>query len=328
MLHSHLNHAMIFIPDVLPTGPAVCDSVCSRGVDAESAGHSSSVQIDPDGMLSPDERSSFRSIVQEYVFDANYRGYNVNVRPFEAVVNIGPVEPLQRKGHLPQYAFNQLAELQNKFDELESMGVFVRPKDVPITVEYLNPSILVKKRNESFRLVTAFTDVGRYRKPQPALMPDVDSTLCKIAQWKHIISTDLSNAFYQIPLSHNSMRYCGVVTLFRGVRVYARCAMGMPASKTAVEELRCRVLGDLLEEGVDGTPTKLQKTTAVPGQQRSPFIRCKKTTICPSSTVILGWVWHLGTIQASPHRIATLARCDRPSTVKSIRSFIAECIRC
>ena len=97
--------------------------------------------------------------------------------------------------------------------------------------------------------MTAFTDVGR-SKPQPALMPHVDSTLRKIAQWNHIISTDLSNAFYQIPLSHNSMKYCGVVTPFRGVRVYARCAMGMPGSETALEELLCRVLGDLLEEGV------------------------------------------------------------------------------
>ena len=111
------------------------------------------------------------------------------------------------------------------------MRVFVRPEVVPISVEYLNPSFLVKKRNGGFRLVAAFTDVGRYSKPQPALIPDVDSTLRKIAQWKHIIYTDLSNAFYQIPLSLSSMRYCGVVTPFRGVRVYARCAMGMPVPR-------------------------------------------------------------------------------------------------
>ena len=46
------------------------------------------------------------------------------------------------------------------------------------------------------------------------------------------------------------MKYCGVVTPFRAVRVYARSAMGMPGSETALEELLCRVLGDLLEEGV------------------------------------------------------------------------------
>ena len=110
-------------------------------------------------------------------------------------------------------------------------------------MEYLNPSFLMKKPNGGFRLVTAFTDVGRYSKPQPSLMPDVDSTLRKIAQWKHIIATDLTNAFYQIPLARSSMKYCGVVTPYKGVRVYTRCAMGMPASETALEELTCRVLG-------------------------------------------------------------------------------------
>ena len=62
--------------------------------------------------------------------------------------------------------------------------------------------------------------------------------------------SDLTSAFYQIPLAKESMKFCGVATPFRGVRVYARCAMGMPGSETPLEELMCRVLGDLLQEGV------------------------------------------------------------------------------
>ena len=46
------------------------------------------------------------------------------------------------------------------------------------------------------------------------------------------------------------MKYCGVATPFRGVRVYATSAMGMPGSETALKGLMCRVLGDLLEEGI------------------------------------------------------------------------------
>lgn len=42
------------------------------------------------------------------------------------------------------------------------------------------------------------------------------------------------------------MKYCGVVTPFREVRVPTRSAMGMPGSETALEELMCRVLSDLL----------------------------------------------------------------------------------
>ena len=165
-------------------------------------------------------------------------------------------------------------------------------------------------------------------KPQPALIPDADSTLRKIAQWKHIISTDLSKAFYPIPQSHTSTKYCGVVTPFRGVRVYIRCSMGMPGSETALELLYH--LLDLLEKGVvaklvydsyceGNTITELQRNfrtlllcLANNGLRLSGVNR----TICPSSTVIFGWMWHLPTTQGSPHRIATLASCDRPSTVK------------
>jgi hypothetical protein len=116
----------------------------------------------------------------------------------------------------------------------EKYGVFKKPEDIDVAVEYLNPSFLKKKANGSFCLVTAFSDVGRYNKPQPSLMPDVDSTIRRIAQWKHIIVTNLTKSFYQIPLSQDSMKYGGVVTPFKGVNVYTRSATGMTGSETAL----------------------------------------------------------------------------------------------
>ena len=49
-------------------------------------------------------------------------------------------------------------------------------------------------------------------------MPDVDTTLRTIAPWRYMIKTDLTRAFYQIPLSKSSLKYCGVATPFRGIR--------------------------------------------------------------------------------------------------------------
>ena len=77
---------------------------------------------------------------------------------------MGPVLPPQHKGRVPQYSRDKLVELQQKFDDLEKQGIFRRPEDIDVTVEYLNPSFLVKKPSEGFRLVTAFSDVGRYSK--------------------------------------------------------------------------------------------------------------------------------------------------------------------
>ena len=108
----------------------------------------------------------------------------------------------------------------------------------------------MKKPSGGHRLVTAFSEVAAYAKPQPSLMPDVDSTLRQIACWKYVITTDLRKAFYQIPFSKDSMKFCGISTPFKGIRVYKRCAMGMPGSETALEELMSRVLGDLIQEGV------------------------------------------------------------------------------
>ena len=96
------------------------------------------------------------------------------------------------------------------------------PEDLPITVKYLNPSFLVKKPSGGHRLVTAFADVSRYSKQQPSLMPDVNTTLRIITPWRYLIKTDLTQAFYQIPISQSSLKYCGVAIPFRGIRVYAR----------------------------------------------------------------------------------------------------------
>ena len=272
--------------------------------------HSSTVQLDPHGILPTKAKQAFSDTLREFddVFSPSLPGYNGKAGPFQAVVNMGPVLPPQRKGRIPQYSRNQLSELQEQFNLLEEQGVFKPPEDIGITVEYLNPSFLVKKPNGGHRLVTAFADVGRYAKPQPSLMPNVDGILRHIAQWKYITVSDLTKSFYQIPLSQSSMKYCGVVTPFRGVRVYTRSAMGMPGSETALEELMCRVLGDLLEEGVvvkladdlycgGNSPDDLLynwKRVLTALQACNLKLSPTKTIIAPRTTNILGWIWEIG----------------------------------
>lgn len=296
------------------------------------------IELDHDNLLSLTLKEKFKEVHREYdtVFSPSIKCYNGAMGPIEAVVNIGPVQPPQRKGRLPQYDRGRLVELQNKFDEFEKLGIFARPEDLGVVVEYLNPSFLVKKASGDFRLVTAFSDVGRYSKPQPSLMPDVDSTIRNIGSWKYLISTDLTKSFYQIPLCKESMKYCGVATPFKGIRVYTRSAMGMPGSETALEELMCRILGDLITEGFvckiadnlycgGNTPEDLLNTwkrVLFALDKANLGLSATKTFICPKSTVVLGWIWTSGEISASPHRISTLVSCPIPETVKNLRSFI------
>ena len=96
--------------------------------------------------MPPDVRNKFNQTHQDFshVFNPRSSVYNGAVGPFEGTVNMGPTQPPQRKGHLPLYGRDKLVQLQDKFDELEEAGVFRRPEDVGISVEYVNPSFLVK----------------------------------------------------------------------------------------------------------------------------------------------------------------------------------------
>lgn len=155
----------VFSPTVHDQPPNPIDSlplhkVCT--VPVSETKHSQSLTLDPRDRLPPVVKSKFRTLLDQYdsVFDPPITGHNGAFGPLQAKVNMGPVEPSQRKGRLPLYARDKLVELQQKFD-LERFGVFRRPEDINVSVEYLNPSFLVKKSSSGFRLVTDFADVGR-----------------------------------------------------------------------------------------------------------------------------------------------------------------------
>ena len=142
--------------------------------------------------------------------------------------------------------------MQDKFDELERLGVFVRPESVGIQVEHVSPSFLVRKKAGGHRLVTSFVALSPYCKVLPTTMPTVESILRMIASWRYIIVTDLCDAFYQIPLDLNSMKWCGTPTPFRGLRCYAVAAQGMPGASEALEECMSAVFGDQVKEKTVG----------------------------------------------------------------------------
>ncbi|KAI8514461.1 hypothetical protein Bbelb_070520 [Branchiostoma belcheri] len=299
---------------------------------------SDTVQLDPDNILSSTQRYRMSSVLQNFdeVFNTNFPGYNGAVGPIHAVVNMGPAQPPQRKGRLPLYGRNRLVQLQQELDELETRGVIGTPESADTVVEYLNPSFLVNKPNGGHRLVTAFTDVAKYCKPQPSLLPNINQVLRQIACWKYIIVSDLTAAYHQIPLHPTSRKYCGIVTPFKGIRVYCRSAMGMPGSETALEELMSRALGDLLMQGVvakiaddlycggNSFEELLANWNAVLKALHNCALRLSptKTVICPAKTTILGWHWNQGTISASHHTLCTLATASPPPSVTALRSYI------
>ena len=220
-------------------------------------------------------------------------------------------------------------------DDLENMGVVAKPEDVDVTVEYVSPSFLIKKEDD-YRLVTAFNMIGTYAKPSPSRSTSSEDVLRFLARFPYIIKTDMTKQFFQLPMKKSSMKYLGVLTPYKGMRVYTRAAMGMPGSTEQLDELMSRVLGDMLTEG---SVVKIADDLYLGGNsveellaswekllskfaQNDLRLSASKTVICPTNTTILGWVWASGTITASSHKTSPLATACRPKTVKGLRSWI------
>ena len=295
-------------------------------------------EIELDAQLSSSDRDRFQKLhsIYEDVFDPVISKYNDASGKVRARVNIGNTKPPSRKLHAPRYKSSDQQVLQDKFDELERLGVFVRPEDVGVTIEHVSPSFLVKKPSGGHRLVTAFTAVGEFCKILPSNMPTVEDTLRAISPWKYIIKTDLRDSFYQIPLERSSMKWCGTQTPFRGLRCYTVSVQGMPGSSETLEEMMNTVIGHLIQQG---RAAKIADDLYVGGQTitdlydnwelllevlRANNLRLKasKTVIAPQETQILGWDWKHGTIKASKHKILPLTTCKPPSTTTEMRSFI------
>ena len=86
--------------------------------------------------------------------------------------------------------------------------------------------------------------------------------------------------------------------------------MGMPGSETALEEVMCCVLGELIEEGKvikladdlfcgGNTPDVLLsnwREVLAALYQSDLHLSVHKTTVAPYSTTVLGWIWCNGTL--------------------------------
>jgi hypothetical protein len=295
------------------------------------------ISIDPDKQLLPTEQDTFSILHKKYkvVFDSKIGKYNDALGVVRAYINMGSVEPPPQKARIPSYNRENLEQLQDKMDELERNGVLAKPEDVGTVIEHVSPSFLVKKSSGGFRLVTAFNNIGTYTKPSPSRITTSDEILQFLAQWKYVIKSDMTSQFHQLPMKKASMKYLGIVTPFKGTRVYTRAAMGMPGSTEHLDELMFRVLGELIREGVvmkiaddlyvggDDIPSLLYNWERVLNLFEMTNLRLSptKTVICPITATVLGWVWSAGTISVSQHKLNPLTTCDRPTTVKGMRSW-------
>ena len=121
------------------------------------------LQIDPDNVLTEEERKMFRDISEHYkhLFTPRPGKYNRHYGEMSNRLNFASVPAQNMRVYTPKYTPEMKDILAKKLDALMEWGVLVRLEEYNISVEKISPSLIVPKHKPGeYRVVTDFTGVN------------------------------------------------------------------------------------------------------------------------------------------------------------------------
>ena len=297
------------------------------------------VQLDPDGMMDKATRERFLKLLEQYeeVIDPAPGKYNGFYGDSDTKIKFVETPPPMDTTYSPDYSLEMVKTLADKLDKLIEWGVLVRAEDIGITVEHIAPSLLVPKTDgDGFRLVNDFSRLNNFIQKLPASSPTIQDAQNSMARKSKRIDLDLSNYFYQGGMRREDAQYLGVEHPFNGLYVYACEPQGLKnASEHAymrlgrifgdmVREDRLtrhadgiHVLGDDYEELYDNFAEVLKRL-----KNCGMTLKPSKVIISPHSSVLFGWRLEGSKWSPTAHTTSALAKCEKPTTVKKMRSFL------
>ena len=176
------------------------------------------------------------------------------------------------------------------------MSPVLRTADLGVTVEYLNPFLVSKPNADTGSLQHLKTSGATHAATITYARHWLDFSYNRSVE--NLDHYRLEKCILlDLPIQTIHV-YCGTITPYKGIRVYTRCAMGMPDLETALEEHMCRVLGDHIQAGFvskladdlycsGNSPDELlENWTKVLNALHTCNLRlsASKTIVCPRST--------------------------------------------
>ena len=299
----------------------------------------SETKVDPDGIMTNEEREKFKELLREYddIIDPAPGKYNGAYGESNTLINFVGTPPPIEKVYTPSYSREMMKTLADKMDKLIEWGVLVRADDIGISVEHVSSSLLVPKTDgDGYRMVNDLSRLNNFIGKLPATSPSMQDVKNAIARKRFVCNLDLSNYFYQGGMRRCDAQYLGVVHPFNGLYVYVCEPQGLRnASEHAYDRLGMifgdmvredrmtrhadglHVLGDTLEELYVNLAEVLYRV-----KRSGMTLKPSKFEVAPVNSIIFGWRLEDGMWRPTSHTTSALATCERPTTVKKMRSFL------
>ena len=311
----------------------------SQGVTIKTKDYTDQIALDPDNILSPEEKAAFRKLCSEFkdVIRPEPGRYNGFYGHIDNSINFSARPPPNKKIYQQRLTDDMRKLLGAKLDKLMDWGVLAYPEHVGVRVEFVSPSkLLPKAEPNEFRVVTDFSNLNKHIIKPQGVSPTIQEAKDALAKAPYHIHLDLSNWFYQSGMSREDIQYLGTVHPFKGVVVYRAEPQGLNGSPEHAYEKLGRIYHDLIAEAkltrmADGIHILGQNVEESRETLREVFIRArncgltfkpKKIEIFPQKTTLFGWTLEKSLWSPTVHTTSALSKAPLPKTVKMLRAFL------
>ena len=178
--------------------------------------------------------------------------------------------------------------IQAMIDRLEDQNIVAKARDINITPKYASPAMLIlklsgkkigKQQYEQLpiteklkhnRFCLALNKLNDYVQKIPYKYTNISKTIQLIGASKYLITTDLTDSFWQRHIAADKLPYFAFHSPYKGTYIFLRSAQGFLNQSEGLEDLlRCilqeyialewchvhadnlYVLGDTLQDSVD-----------------------------------------------------------------------------
>ena len=156
--------------------------------------------------------------------------------------------------------------MQAMIDKLESMQVVRKASDLSIIPKYASPCMLVKKNSVRHlppgeydqlkvteklrynRFVLCLNKLNQFVEKIPAKMSKIDDTIRIVGSFEYVITTDLTDSFWQHHLHKDKLPYFAFHSPFKGTYIFQRSSQGLTNQSEGLEEMMTVILQEKVAE--------------------------------------------------------------------------------
>lgn len=157
---------------------------------------------------------------------------------YKIILKENVVPHTQPSRRVPQAIYEKL---KKKLDNLQALNIIQK---VEKPTDWLNPLVIVEKKNGDLRLCLDPKFLNQAIKREPFLIPTADEIASKLSNKKYFTVLDMKDGYFQVMLDKQSSNLCAFATPF-GRYKFCRMPFGISSAPEVFQKLNFELFGDI-----------------------------------------------------------------------------------